>query len=108
MELYQYQVFGLPVISEIALPALMPIGNLNQKFNRIYVKHGKTPISLRSKDFEKRNTFLLNEQELLFEIKGIARYYVSDSTQVIIEPLSDKWSEILIYFYSNWSVLVIF
>ena len=108
MELYKYQVFGLPVISEIALPALMPMGNLNQKFIRIYVKHGKTPISLRSKDFEKRHTFLLNEQELLFEIKGIARYYVSDSTQVIIEPLSDKWSEILIYFYSNCIAAILY
>ena len=56
---------------------------------------------------EKRNNFLLNEQELLFEIKGIERYYVSASTQVIIEPPNDKWSEILIYFYFNYVAAIL-
>jgi hypothetical protein len=101
LELYKYQAFGLPIISEIELPALMPLGNLIQKDNAVNVKLGKTPISLKNENVEKRSIFLLNEQELLFEIEGIARYYVSDSTQVIIEPLSDKWSEILLYFYTN-------
>jgi len=108
LELYKYQVFGLPIISEIALPALMPMGNLYQKFDPIYVKHGKTPTSLKNNYVEKRNIFLLNEQELLFEIKGIARYYVSDSTQVTIEPLIDKWSEVLLYFYSNCVAAILY
>lgn len=108
MEPYKYQAFGLPIISEIELPALMPLGNLTQKFNSIYVKHGKTPKNLKNKNVEERNIFLLNEQELLFEIEGIARYYVSDGTQVIIEPLSDKWSEILLHFYCNCIAAILY
>lgn len=108
MELYKYQAFGLPIISEIELPALMPLGNLIQKDNAVNVKLGKTPISLKNENVEKRSIFLLNEQELLFEIEGIARYYVSDSTQVIIEPLSDKWSEILLYFYCNCIAAILY
>ncbi len=108
MELYKYQAFGLPITSEIELPALMPLGNLTQKYNPIHVKRGKTPISLKNKHVEKRNIFLLNEQELLFEIKGIARYYVSESTHVIIEPMSDKWPEILLYFYCNCLAAILY
>jgi len=108
LELYKYQAFGLPITSEIELPALMPLDNVNQKVNPIYVKQGKTPKGLKNENVEERNIFLLNEQELLFEIKGIARYYVSDGTQVIIEPMSDKWSEILLYFYCNCITAVLY
>jgi hypothetical protein len=108
LELYKYQVFGLPILSEIELPALMPMDNLYQKFDPICVKLGKTPISLKSNYVEKRNIFLLGEQELLFEIKGLANYYVSDGTLVTIEPLSDKWSEIILNFYTNCVAAILY
>jgi len=101
LELYKYQAFGIPIVSEIELPALMPLGNLSQNNHAIIVKCGKTPLFLKNKQVEKRNIFLLNERELLFEKKGVARYYISDSTHILIEPLSNNWSEILLYFYCN-------
>jgi hypothetical protein len=97
---FEYQAYGLSIVSEIELPALYVIKN-EALTDFIKVSKGIVPLVLVDTPTYESENFMLNEQEWLYRIASVANYYVANGTQIFIEPLCDKWDEILLYFYSN-------
>jgi hypothetical protein len=98
--LYKYFAYGIPIISSIELPAFVEYSDeINAK--PIYVSKGKAPETLQTYALEEKPFSTFNETELIYAVPSVARYYVRNGEQIIIEPLEGNWSEILLYFYSN-------
>ena len=95
---FYYQAFGIFIVSEIELPSL---AYADPNFS-------ETPVSVNCGFVEQIVSGKINEQEFKYEISEVARYYIKNGTDVIIEPLCDNWEEILLYFYSNCLAVILF
>lgn len=104
---YHYQAYGLPIVSSVELPALL---GLNEPFGDtpIYVEQGIVPAELVNMAVAQSSFSAYNEHELKYEVANVARYYVANGEQVIIEPFCDNWHQILLYFYSNCLAAALF
>ena len=104
---YQYQAYGIPIISDIELPALI---FLEEKLTAkpINVAQGIVPDSLQNAPLEEKPFSTFNVHEFRFVIPSVAKYYVANGEKIIIEPLCDNWDEILLYFYSNCLAAALF
>ena len=96
---FLYKVFGLTGESEIELPAFYKlIENSPAQFSIQVTNHlpeFKYPI-LHSESFCR-----MNENEFEYRVEGIANYFVKDGRCIMIQPLGEDWSSILLYLYSN-------
>lgn len=99
--------FGIPVISEIPLPAFLEYSG-NSIIEPIEVTKGEVPTRLQSLALVTESFVIFNESEFLHTIPEIARYYVQKGNKIIIEPLSDNWTEVLLFFYSNCLAAALF
>jgi hypothetical protein len=97
---YHYQAYGIPIISEIELPALSGFDELFPAAP-VYVSCGTVAETLLQLPNEEKPFSLFNENEFRYELPDIARYYIAHGTQIVIEPLCNNWDEILLYFYAN-------
>lgn len=97
---FQYQVYGLPLFSEIELPSLVGIGDVELS-NPIKVSLGKVPLALVSEPNETKPFSTYNENEFLFDLPNVAKYYVSNGNAIVIEPIGENWEEILLHLYAN-------
>ncbi len=104
---YTYVAFGLSIISDIELSALMPVADLPEHAS-IEIRQGKVPEQTKEPPLETKPFSVFNSHEFLYSIPGIARYYVQNGEKVIIEPQCGDWSSILLYFYSNCLAAVLF
>ena len=104
---YQYQAYGIPIVSDIELPALVFLEE-ELPAKPINVARGIVPDSLRNSPLAKKPFSTLNVHEFRFVIPSVAKYYVTNGEKIIIEPLCDNWDEILLYFYSNSIAAVLF
>ena len=104
---FKYQAFGVPIVSEIELPALVSTETLDMT-NPIKVSVGKVPTTLRKQAIQEKPFTKLNELELLFELPQVASYYVNNGNEVIIEPLCDNWESVLLHFYTNGIAAALF
>lgn len=105
--IYKYLAFGLSVSSEIELPALMPDKNPPGEA-KVKIRVGDVPVSTLQPCREAKPFTSFNGREFIYSISGTARYYVKDGTEIIIQPESEDWSSILLYFYSNCLAAVLF
>lgn len=105
---YNYKAYGLPLISEIELPALVLNNDAKNSVNPISVRVGKVPETLTSAPLETKPFTTFNENELKYQIDKIGKYYIANGTEIIIEPLSKNWDEVLLYFYSNCLAAALF
>jgi len=104
---YQYQAYGIPVVSDIELPALSGIdGDLDAK--PLFVTQGVVGDVLQNTPLQQNAISTFNAHELRYELPHVARYYVANGEQVIVEPFCDNWHEILLYFYSNCLAAILF
>jgi hypothetical protein len=104
---YKYLAYGIPIISSIELTAL--IENITVFDGQpIYVSEGKVPYILEKPALETKPFSVFNENELIFAVPEIARYYVRDGKEVIIERINGDWSEVLLHFYANCMAAVLF
>lgn len=104
---YKYLAYGIPIISCIELPAFVEcLDEINA--NPIYVSQGKTPETLQAPALEEKPFSIFNENELLYAVPDVARYYVRDGKEIIIERTNGDWSEILLFFYSNCMAAALF
>ena len=81
---YNYWGFGLNISSEIEFPELLP-----SEFDKadVTIVLGKMPFHNESTLNHRKHIFhLLNETELTFEVKNVARYYATNGNSIIIEP----------------------
>jgi hypothetical protein len=104
---YKYLAYGIPIISSIEFPAFIEYSDeINAK--PIYVSQGKPPKTLEKPALDEKPFSILNENELLYTVPNVARYYVRNGEEIIIEPLEGNWSEILLFFYANCMAAVLF
>lgn len=104
---YKYLAYGIPIISSVEFPAFVECyDKINAK--PIYVSQGKVPETLRETALEEKPFSVFNENELLYAVPNVARYYVRNGEEIIIEPLEGDWSEILLFFYSNCMAAALF
>ena len=104
---FQYQAFGLPILSAIELPDLAGF-SANIRSNPINIELGKVPVSLIESPTEIKPLSTFNEHEFLFMLPDIAKYYVSNGNKIIVEPLTDNWDDIRLHLYANCLAVALF
>ena len=102
-----YIAYGIPIRSSIELPAFVPFSE-HSEIPSIHVSEGKTPENLENPPTTTKPFATFNENEFLYTVPDVARYYVRQGRQIIIEPLGGDWSEILLIFYSNCLAATLF
>ena len=105
---YSYVAFGLPVLSDLELEAFMPAEHGDESLRPVRVSIGEVPAALENPPLESKPFTTFNEREFLYAVPGVARYYVRDGETVIIEPQSEDWRTILLFFYSNSMAAALF
>jgi hypothetical protein len=95
---YAYRAFGVPVYSDIELPALLPYAGKECGI-RVYIKTVSGELREDAtviKPFTKFNT-----KEWVYQLPDIGRYYVHGGNEIWIDPLTEDMKSVLLYFYSN-------
>ncbi|WP_114792126.1 hypothetical protein U0035_09765 [Niabella yanshanensis] len=105
---YHYLAFGIPVISEIELPALFPINESSNLENPVYVKLGLAPVELTGEGQNADRNAYCNADEMIYTISKKIKFYISNGNQVIIEPIAADYRTNLIYFYSNGLAAILY
>jgi energy-coupling factor transporter ATP-binding protein EcfA2 len=95
---YKYRAFGIPIYSEIELPALAPY-NGSEEGIKVYAR--SVPVELSDPAASENPFTKYNSRELMYDLPEIGRYYVLDGAEIWVEPLSDDIKTVLLYFYSN-------
>ncbi len=106
---YHYLAFGIPIISEIELPALFATDDCpSPEKNPVHVRLGTAPAELTAGgQYADRNAYC-NASEMIYTIAEKIRFYISNGNQVIIEPIAADYTSNLIYFYSNGLAAVLY
>lgn len=78
---YSYRAFGLNIASEFECPALPP----HEGAADIQMRYGKTPDSIPNAR-AKGPYFEVKPDSLLFYIQDVARFYISEGRDIIVEP----------------------
>jgi len=104
---YKYLAYGIPVISTIPLPAFVEWPD-EIAAKPIFVSERIVPESLQTPALEEKPFSTFNENELLYLVPDVARFYVRNGEEITIESLGGNWSEILLYFYANCMAAVLF
>jgi hypothetical protein len=97
---YKYLAYGIPIISSIKLTAFIENTEISAT-QIITVSEGKVPENLEKPPLESRPFSVYNETEFLYNVPEVARFYVRDGKEIIIERTNGDWSEVLLFFYSN-------
>lgn len=98
---FHYIAFGLPIVSDIELPALMANNIFDKTLRPLTISLGKVEDALKAAPLEIKPFSSFNDTEFRYELPDIGKYYVGNGVNVVIEPLCDRWDEILLYFYAN-------
>ncbi len=101
MNLFYYKAYGLPVISEIALPALLPVSQEATKQHPIYIKIGVVPEKLNTEGVYADDRTLCNANEAIFTAAGEIKFYISQGNSIVVQPIDPDYTPHLIYLYSN-------
>lgn len=97
-----YQVFGLPIESEIELPALNPVPAAHQEIEPVVrVVLGSAERQFSSEPLHDAGWFRFSSNEFYYHMPDVVRFYISNGDEIIIEPLCDDWVKMLLFFYSN-------
>lgn len=105
---YYYLAFGIPIVSEIELPALVPVENGKGFLNPVYVKLGIIPQDLKTPGTHPDRFAYCNANEMIYIIDNIIKFYISNGNEIIIEPISPNYMGNLIYFYSNCLAAILY
>ncbi|WP_133553661.1 hypothetical protein [Algoriphagus boseongensis] len=103
---YKYKAFGLVCESEIEIPAFLKVStNASVQF--------KVQISDELPEFERDYVYeepycRLNESEFEYQVEGVANYFVKKGDTILIQACCEDWNTILLYFYSNCMVALLF
>ena len=104
---FHYQAFGIPIISEIALPALLPL-DTPQPENPVYVQLGQIP-DIDTDGFVHADTnAFCTPTQMIYTVTGKIKFYISGGNSIIIEPTTSNYSANLIYFYSNCLAAILY
>lgn len=103
---YNYKVFNLRCKSTIKLSSFI-VNNSDEKAD-FEVVLGTVEPNFQEEPTVKKPFSQFNESEFFFQVPDIARYFVTNSNKVVIEPLCEDWDSILLFFYSNCIAAILF
>ncbi len=103
-----YLFFGQWFISEITFPEIEPLVNTEYLQHPIRISYGKAPEQLENPPTEEKPFSTFNDKEFLYRIPDVATYYIRNGDEIIIEPISNNETEVLLFFYSNALAAVLF
>lgn len=103
-----YIFFGQLIKSKIDFPGIEPLISSIKYKNPIYVKFGKTPRKLVNPPTIEKPFSIFNDLEFLYTFPNVAKYYVRNGNQIIIEPLVENENDALLFFYSSALAIVLF
>lgn len=81
---YRYNIFGLHIVSEIWLPALLTATNA-LAIPEVCVRLGKVPAGIVDA-LKKSGNYQAAKNQFLLQVPGVGRYYVKDGNFILIEP----------------------
>ena len=106
--LYHYLAFGIPIVSEVQLPALVPAFENSEPTNPVYVKLGSTPTELSGEVSNPDGNTLCSINEMIYTIPEKIRFYIANGSKITIEPINGDYAANLIYFYSNCLAAILY
>ncbi|MFN8531409.1 MAG: hypothetical protein U0670_22625 [Anaerolineae bacterium] len=77
-----YTAFGLTFQSEIAIPEFE---HLDDRLPDVIIRSGAVPNALTAPTTQTTHLYQINRTELLYRVPGVARYYVHDGREMVIE-----------------------
>jgi hypothetical protein len=98
---YAYCVFGIPVFSEIPLPALVKSDGKPSSYQPIQVKMGNAQIPFKVPAKAFRPLCRYNENEFFYEMPEVVSFFVSEGSHITIQPHIKDMETVLLFFYSN-------
>lgn len=106
--MYNYLAFGIPVISEIELPALIPLTDNSPLSRPVYVKLGTVPSELSKEGWHADRFALCNDSEMIYTVPDKIKFYIAKGDEITIEPINPNYATNLIYFYSNCLAAILY
>lgn len=108
MKMYYYKAYGLAICSEMEFTELMPTESSGREFD-CFIKISKVPSDLQLPVLMELPVAKANKGEFLFNIPKIARYYVRNGIEIIVEPYpnSDE-SSVRLFLLSNAFAALLF
>lgn len=103
-----YILFGQWFIAEFELPEINSITDILGLSNPIRLKYGIVPSSLEKPAMVEKPFSTFNENEFLYQIPKVGKYYIRNGNEIIIEPISKNITEVLLFFYSNALAVVLY
>lgn len=98
---YCYRAYGLPILSDIALPGLAVDTDDQPDTNPIRITFGPVSGQLDLPPLVAHSYYGINECEFWHMIPGIMRYYIANGTNIVVEALTDNRDELLTCLYAN-------
>ncbi len=105
---YHYLAYGIPVVSEIELPALLPYEEAANSENPVYVKLGIVPTDLLSPGTHPDHFTYCNANEMIYTLPEKIKFYVINGNEIIVEPINPNYKINLLYFYSNCLAAILY
>ena len=85
---YSYRGFGLHIVSDIMLPELITaVGGLLEA--DVLISKGKVPTHIH-KAIERHESYQVGENQFLFAVPGVGRYYVANGNRITVEPIAGE------------------
>lgn len=106
--MFNYLAFGIPVISEIELPALIPMRDHPVATQPVYVRLGTVPCQLSKEGSNPDSCAFCNAHEMIYTIPDKIKFFIANGEEIIIEPIHPNYSANLIYFYSNCLAAILY
>ncbi len=106
--LYHYLAFGIPIVSEVQLPALVPAFENSEPTNPVYVKLGSVPTELPGEVSSPDGNTLCSINEMIYSIPEKIRFYIANGSEITIESINGDYAANLIYFYSNCLAAILY
>lgn len=90
--IFTYKAFGICFLSEFEIPELI----LTHEKSDVNIRLGKTPANL-NKEAKRGVKFQATKNEFLLEVDQIAKYYVKDGNEIVVEPYTKPNEEVRLF-----------
>ena len=89
---YSYKIYGLVIKSEIEMKELIRIEPLEEWEYDVRILLGTVPREIKEPIIIGR-TMQLSKKEICFSIEGVAKYYIANGNEIIVDPEGNSISE---------------
>lgn len=98
---FYYQIYGIPIVSEIEIPALIQSQTEEPALPPVYVNLGNVPSALNNPEQGNTAHSVFNENECIIRVPDIGSYYITDGNQIIVAPADINHSEVIMPVYTS-------